>query len=59
LAIWIFLARSDERETDTDKVQSEMNRCGFTPEQQDFIWRWVRREINLVGEVAEEETVEV
>ncbi|MBD0362528.1 MAG: NACHT domain-containing protein [Coleofasciculus sp. C3-bin4] len=56
---WIFLARSDERETDTDKVQSEMDRCGFSTEQQEFIWRWVRREINLVGEVAEEETVEV
>jgi hypothetical protein len=56
---WLFLARSDKRETDTDKVQSEMDRCGFTPEQQDFIWRWVRHEINLVGEVADEETVEV
>jgi hypothetical protein len=56
---WIFLARSEKREIDTDKVQSEMDRCGFTPEQQDFIWRWVRHEINLVGEVAEEETAEV
>jgi hypothetical protein len=56
---WIFLARPEKREIDTDKVQSEMDRCGFTPEQQDFIWRWVRHEINLVGEVAEEETVEV
>jgi hypothetical protein len=37
----------------------QMDRCGFTPEQQDFIWRWVRHEINLVGEVAEEETAEV
>jgi hypothetical protein len=56
---WIFLARPEKREIDTDKVQSEMDRCGFTPEQQDFIWRWVRHEINLVGEVADEETVEV
>jgi hypothetical protein len=56
---WIFLARSEKRETDTEKVQAEMDRCGFTTEQQYFIWRWVRREINLVGEVAEEETVEV
>jgi hypothetical protein len=56
---WIFLARSEKREIDTDKVQSEMDRCGFTPEQQDFIWRWVRHEINLVGEVADEETFEV
>ena len=55
----IFLARSHHREVDTDKVQSEMDRCGFSTEQQEFIWRWVRREINLVGEVAEEETVEV
>jgi hypothetical protein len=45
---WIFLARSDKRETDTDKVQAEMDRCGFSPEQQDFIWRWVRREIGVI-----------
>jgi hypothetical protein len=56
---WIFLARPEKREIDTDKVQSEMDRCGFSTQQQEFIWRWVRREINLVGEVAEEETVEV
>jgi hypothetical protein len=56
---WIFLARSDERETDTDKVQAEMDKCGFTPEQQDFTWRWVRREINLVEKAVDEETVEV
>jgi hypothetical protein len=56
---WIFLARPEKREIDTDKVQSEMDRCGFSTEQQEFIWRWVRREINLVGEADDEETVEV
>jgi hypothetical protein len=55
----IFLARPEKREIDTDKVQSEMDRCGFSTEQQEFIWRWVRREINLVGEADDEETVEV
>jgi hypothetical protein len=56
---WIFLARSHHREVDTDKVQAEMDKCGFSTQQQEFVWRWVRREINLVGEVAEEETFEV
>jgi len=44
---------------DTDKVQAEMDRCGFRAEQQDFVWRWVRREINLVEKAVDEETVEV
>jgi hypothetical protein len=56
---WIFLARPEKREIDTDKVQSEMDRCGFSTEQQDFVWRWVRREINLVEKAVDEETVEV
>lgn len=29
-------------------VQAELTRCGFNEEQQAFIWRWIRREINLV-----------
>jgi hypothetical protein len=56
---WIFMARSEERETDTGKVQAEIDRCGFIAEQQDFVWRWVRREINLVEKAADEEIVEV
>lgn len=43
---WIFVARFDSAET--EKVQAEMDRCGFTTEQQTFGWRWVRREIDLV-----------
>lgn len=43
---WIFLARYEQAEA--DKVQSEMDKCGFTTEQQAFTWRWIRKEINLV-----------
>jgi hypothetical protein len=43
---WTYLARFEQVET--DKVQAEMDRCGFTTEQQDFAWRWVRREIDLL-----------
>lgn len=43
---WIFVARFEQVET--DKVQAEMDRCGFTAEQQAFAWRWARREIDLV-----------
>lgn len=31
-----------------DKVQVELDNCQFTPEQQAFIWRWVKREVNLI-----------
>jgi hypothetical protein len=41
---WLFSARFEQVETEI--VQAEMDRCGFSPEQQDFIWRWVRGEIN-------------
>jgi hypothetical protein len=32
-----------------------MDQCGFSPEQENFIWRWIRREINLVADTVEEE----
>jgi hypothetical protein len=31
-----------------DRVQGEIERCQFTVEQGDFVWRWVRREVVLV-----------
>ncbi len=31
-----------------DRISSEVNRCGFTADQQAFVWRWIRREIDLV-----------
>jgi hypothetical protein len=43
---WTFIARFQPAEM--DKVQAELDGCGFTPEQQAFAWRWVRQEINLV-----------
>ena len=43
---WIFVAR--EESTATDKVQAEIDKSGFTAEQQEFIWRWIRKEIDLV-----------
>jgi hypothetical protein len=50
---WVLIARFQP--VADDKVQAEMDRCGFSPEQQDFIWRWIRREINLVADIADEE----
>ncbi len=29
-------------------VQTELDRCGFTPEQQSFVWRWIGKEIDFV-----------
>ena len=53
---WTFIARLDR--TATDKVQPELDRCGFTPEQQAFIWQWVRGEIDFVAIESPEETVD-
>jgi hypothetical protein len=50
---WILIARFQP--VADDKVQAEMDQCGFSPEQQDFIWRWIRREINLVADTSDEE----
>ncbi|MEQ9000044.1 MAG: NACHT domain-containing protein [Coleofasciculus sp. B1-GNL1-01] len=52
---WILIARFEP--VADDKVQAEMDRCGFSPEQQDFIWRWIRQEINLVADTEEEEEI--
>lgn len=41
-----FYARFEE--VPADKVQAEMDGCGFTTDQQGFVWRWIRREANLV-----------
>ena len=31
-----------------DKVQDELERSSFTIEQQDFVWRWIRGDIDFV-----------
>lgn len=43
---WIFIARYEKVEE--NKIQDEMDRCGFTPKQQDFIWRWIQKDIDLI-----------
>lgn len=43
---YILLARFDLAETEKSRMQLES--CDFTTEQQTFIWRWVKREVNLV-----------
>lgn len=42
-----ILVRSDKNIEDQE-VQTEMDKYGFSPEQQAFIWRWIRHEITLV-----------
>jgi hypothetical protein len=43
---WSLIARYTESRFDL--VQDEITRCGFTQEQQDFVWLWVRGKIKLV-----------
>jgi hypothetical protein len=43
---WIFIARF--MPVELDKVQAEMDKSAFTAEQQAFVWRWVRQEIELI-----------
>jgi hypothetical protein len=40
-----FLARFDPQLA--DKVQLELDKCGFSVNQQEFIWKWVERKVNL------------
>lgn len=40
-------------QVDMDMVQTEMNNFGFKPEQKAFIWRWIRREFDLVEKSSE------
>ena len=43
---WMLLARFEPAAI--KRVQAQMDKCTFTNEQQNFIWRWIRKEINLV-----------
>ncbi|NER37139.1 MAG: NACHT domain-containing protein [Oscillatoria sp. SIO1A7] len=43
---WTFVARFAPEAM--DKAQAELDDCGFNSEQQAFVWRWVRGEMNLV-----------
>jgi hypothetical protein len=42
---WIILSRFEQALS--DKAQAVMNEFGFSSEQQDFIWRWIKREFNV------------
>ncbi|MCP4347212.1 MAG: NACHT domain-containing protein [Desulfobacterales bacterium] len=43
---WVFIARFSKVES--NKVQSELDNCGFTDKQQAFVWGWIRKEFDLV-----------
>ena len=52
---YIFIARFRELGKYDREVEAELNRCNFNPKQRDFIWKWIRREINLVAIANSEE----
>jgi hypothetical protein len=43
---WMLCARYDQ--AFMSKVQKEIDNCGFNDEQEGFIWKWIRKEIDLV-----------
>lgn len=43
---WVFCARYERLEM--EKIQIELDKCGFTHQQNDFIKQWIRQEMNLV-----------
>ncbi|NES83992.1 MAG: NACHT domain-containing protein [Moorea sp. SIO2B7] len=45
---YIFSARYRKLGEYDDEIEKELTKCNFNQEQRDFIWRWVRKEINLV-----------
>lgn len=45
----IFIARFAKPGRCDREVEKELNKCKFNQQQRDFIWKWVRREIDLVA----------
>jgi hypothetical protein len=45
---WVLLLARVEPEN-VEKVQDEIESCGFTVEQQNLVWQWIRHEINFVS----------
>ncbi len=45
----IFIARFGELGEYDREVEAELDKCHFNQEQREFIWKWVRGEINLVA----------
>jgi len=43
-----LILMSHLEEVPAEKIQAALDENAFNPEQQSFIWRWVRREIRLV-----------
>ncbi len=46
---YTFLARFEQVEKRDRKIEAELDKCNFNQEQRDFIWKWVKREIDLVA----------
>ena len=45
---YIFLARYTELGKYDREIEKELDKCNFNPQQREFIWKWVKREIDLV-----------
>lgn len=46
---YVFISRYEKPQKYNCEVEAELNKCNFNQEQRDFIWKWIRREINLVA----------
>ncbi len=45
---YIFIARYAELGKYDREIEAELDKCNFNPQQKEFIWKWVRKEIDLV-----------
>lgn len=45
----IFVTRFRKSSKYDHKIKVELNKCNFNEEQRKFIWKWIRKEINLVA----------
>ena len=43
---WTFVARTEDVEASV--VENELEFWGLTGSQKDFLWKWIKGEINLV-----------
>lgn len=42
----ILIARFEDK-LEKDKITEELDKCKFTSDQQNFIWKWIKKEINF------------
>lgn len=46
---WIFISRGDEEDVEPEKIEEELKKCGFSPEQREFVEQWASHQISVIA----------